>query len=188
MIKRKKNSRQRGTHTHGWGAKKKHRGAGHRGGRGKAGSGKRGDAKKPSFWGDTTYNNKKGFVSLRKAHKAINISDLEKFEDTKIDLSKQGYDKLLGMGSTSKKYDISVSFASESAIKKIQGTGGTVTLLKKKKEKKTKTQSSTSKPVVASESKVEIVDDIENKSSEEAKEPKKIEEKEEDNTSKPKEE
>ena len=41
--KRKKNSRQRGEWTHGWGAKKKHRGAGHRGGRGNAGSGKRGE-------------------------------------------------------------------------------------------------------------------------------------------------
>ena len=48
--KRSKNSRQRGSKTHGWGAMKKHRGAGHRGGRGAAGSGKRGDAKKPSIW------------------------------------------------------------------------------------------------------------------------------------------
>ena len=34
---RKKVRRMRGSHTHGWGAKKKHRGAGSRGGRGQAG-------------------------------------------------------------------------------------------------------------------------------------------------------
>ena len=50
VNKRKKNSRQRGSHTHGWGAMKKHRGAGNRGGRGAAGSGKRADSKKPSIW------------------------------------------------------------------------------------------------------------------------------------------
>ena len=44
--KRSKDTRQRGSNTHGWGAMKKHRGAGHRGGRGNAGTGKRGDAKK----------------------------------------------------------------------------------------------------------------------------------------------
>ncbi|MFH1589778.1 MAG: uL15m family ribosomal protein [archaeon] len=138
MIKRKKNTRQRGTHTHGWGAKKKHRGAGSRGGRGNAGSGKRGDAKKPSYWKDISYFKNKGFFSKRTVLKSINISDINKFSDTKIDLSKKGYDKLLGMGNTSKKYEISVSYASESAIKKIEKAGGSVSLLRVKKVKKPK--------------------------------------------------
>lgn len=146
MNKRKKNSRQRGTHTHGWGSKKKHRGAGSRGGRGNAGSGKRGDAKKPSFWKDPSYYKGKGFVSLKKSLKSINISQLSKFRNEKLDFSKEGYDKLLGIGKADKKYDIKVSYASESAIKKIQEAGGTVTLLKAKKEKKPKAPQETVKP------------------------------------------
>jgi large subunit ribosomal protein L15 len=47
--RRKKNVKQRGSKTHGWGSMKKHRGAGNRGGRGKAGTGKRGDQKKPTI-------------------------------------------------------------------------------------------------------------------------------------------
>ena len=49
-FKKKKLVKQRGSKTHGWGSKKKHRGAGNRGGKGNAGSGKRADQKKPSFW------------------------------------------------------------------------------------------------------------------------------------------
>jgi len=49
VNKQKKNVKQRGSKTHGYGSMKKHRGAGSRGGRGNAGSGKRGDVKKPSF-------------------------------------------------------------------------------------------------------------------------------------------
>ncbi len=45
----KKNKRQRGLSSHGWGHKKKHRGAGNRGGKGMAGTGKRADTKKPSI-------------------------------------------------------------------------------------------------------------------------------------------
>jgi large subunit ribosomal protein L15 len=59
--KRSKQSRNRGSHTHGGGSMKKRRGAGSRGGKGKAGSGKRGDAKKPMYWKDKNYFGKKGF-------------------------------------------------------------------------------------------------------------------------------
>ncbi|MBC8500468.1 MAG: uL15 family ribosomal protein [DPANN group archaeon] len=136
MKKRKKNTRQRGSHTHGWGSKKKHRGAGNRGGRGKAGSGKRGDAKKPSFWKNKNYSGKsKGFKSLKKPLKTINIEELKQFKETKINLTKEGYDKLLGKGTPSREYDLIVSQASESAIKKIQKAGGTVSGLKEKREK-----------------------------------------------------
>ncbi|MAG38747.1 50S ribosomal protein L15 [Candidatus Woesearchaeota archaeon] len=131
MKKRKKNVRQRGNNSHGWGSKKKHRGAGNRGGRGRAGSGKRGDAKKPSFWKE---KEKKGFVSLKKKLTTINISNLEKFNDIKLDLKKQGFDKLLGKGEPKKKYEIKVSYASQKAIKKIQSIGGKVSLLVKNKQ------------------------------------------------------
>ena len=51
MLKTKKSkvSRMRGTSSHGWGHKKKHRGAGHRGGKGLAGTGARGDSQKVSI-------------------------------------------------------------------------------------------------------------------------------------------
>jgi len=136
--KRKKNSRLRGSHTHGWGAKKKHRGAGSRGGRGNAGSGKRGDAKKPRYWNDMSYYKSKGFVSLRSKLKSINIKNLNKFKETSIDLTKAGFDKLLSNGVVDKKYNIIVSYASESAIKKIEDAGGSVSGLFTKKEKKVK--------------------------------------------------
>ena len=45
VNRRRKRVRQRGSKTHGWGAKKKHRGKGNRGGKGMAGSGKRADSK-----------------------------------------------------------------------------------------------------------------------------------------------
>ncbi len=59
INKQKKNVRQRGTKTHGYGSMKKHRGAGHRGGRGNAGSGKRGDKKR-------TYKMQTGIVEDHK--------------------------------------------------------------------------------------------------------------------------
>ena len=135
--KRAKNSRQRGSWTHGWGAKKKHRGAGHRGGRGKAGTGKKGDAKKTMFWHED-YFGKKGFVSItRKKIKAINLSQLELLsKDTNINLQEKGFNKLLGAGKITKKFEITVQYASEKAIQKVEAAGGKVKLLKEAKEKK----------------------------------------------------
>ncbi len=155
---RPKQSRNRGTHTHGWGAKKKHRGAGSRGGRGKAGSGKRGDANKPSYWTDKSYYKSKGFTSLKKPLKTINICDLAKFNDVKIDLRKAGFDKLLGIGKTTQKFEITVNHASESAIAKITEAGGKVSGLLSKSKKETKeevkevpkTKETKSKPEVKS--------------------------------------
>ncbi|MBU0666244.1 MAG: uL15m family ribosomal protein [Nanoarchaeota archaeon] len=146
--KRKKNSRQRASHTHGWGAKKKHRGAGNRGGRGRAGSGKRGDAKKPSFWKEKdAYGRAKGFKSIKKHQKTINISELHKFNSTEINLKSQGYTKLLAMGTVVEKFNISVEYASQKAIEKIKKAGGEVKLLVEKKIKKTATQAKPKKKI-----------------------------------------
>ncbi|MGV8162935.1 MAG: uL15 family ribosomal protein [Candidatus Nanoarchaeia archaeon] len=142
--KRKKNSRQRGSWTHGWGAKKKHRGAGHRGGRGKAGSGKRGDAKKTLYWTDPNYFGKRGFVSANTNKEVtINLAHLDAVVDTlikkghaskekeaiSINLTKLGYTKLLGAGKIKKKLLLTINKASESALQKVQAAGGKVTLL-----------------------------------------------------------
>jgi large subunit ribosomal protein L15 len=139
--KRKKNSRQRGSWTHGWGAKKKHRGAGHRGGRGAAGSGKRGDAKKTMYWQDKNYFGERGFNPIQAVEdKTINVSHLNTIADTLIkngkakkdkdiiiiDLGTLGYTKLLGAGNVKRKFNITVDKASKSAEEKIKGVGGTL--------------------------------------------------------------
>ncbi len=157
-FRKKKVKKQRGSKTHGYGAMKKHRGAGSRGGRGMAGSGKRGDAKKPSIQKNKKYFGKFGFKSLKKRKseklKTINIEKIEqqltRFLEKKhaekkgnlifIDLKKMGYDKLLGKGKGTNKLEINVNFASKKAIEKIQSKGGKVNVLvvkeKPKKEKK----------------------------------------------------
>jgi len=130
MNKRKKNVRQRGHKTYGWGSKKKRRGAGNRGGRGMAGSGKRADQKKPSIlkkYG-SSYFGKKGFKrpqKMIKKIKTINVFELTHFKD-KIDLTQLGYDKLLGKGSINKPLEVKISFASKMAIEKIEKAGGKV--------------------------------------------------------------
>jgi len=144
IIRRDKKSRQRGHKTHGWGSKKKHRGAGNRGGRRNAGTGKRGDSKKPSIW-KTNYFGKKGFdrkPSIRSGSVALNISDLEAFlpkflskgiakqksDFYEVDLSQTEYDKLLGNGKVLHKFKVKVDFASAKAKEKIRLKGGEVLL------------------------------------------------------------
>ena len=142
INKRKKNTRQRGHKTHGWGAKKKHRGQGHRGGRGMAGTGKRADSKKPSIWKDLDYFGKHGFISKTPKVKinAVNINfieqhlnqfvakDLIKKEGNVfvVELEKLGYNKLLGNGKISIKVKITTPYASKSAIEKVKQAGGEV--------------------------------------------------------------
>ena len=149
--KRTKMSRLRGSHTHAYGGKKKHRGAGSRGGRGMAGTGKRGDVKKPSIATIKNYFGVHGFHSInRKDYTTINLNTLVSllpgFIETKvatkkgdvyvIDLSKTKYTKLLGSGSISVALDISVSTASARAIEKVAAAKGNVTMTEVKKAKK----------------------------------------------------
>ena len=149
--KRKKNTRQRGSHTYGWGSKKKHRGAGNRGGRGFAGTGKRADHMKPMFW-EEDYFGSKGFVSktgtTRDNYRAINFLVLQNHIDGfvkdgkaklsgntyEVDLGNLGYDILLSKGPVTKKLKIKVTKVSENAVKKIQAFGGSVELTSLKKK------------------------------------------------------
>lgn len=148
INRRKKNVRQRGSMTHGWGSKKKHRGAGNRGGKGMAGTGKRSDNKKPSIW-NNKYFGKHGFKSKsRKNISATNILYLEQnLSDLSsknliskendfysVDLEKIGFNKLLSKGKISNKYRIKVPYASKKAIEKIKKSGGEVILPKQNKE------------------------------------------------------
>ncbi|MBI2148089.1 50S ribosomal protein L15 [Candidatus Woesearchaeota archaeon] len=145
VHKRRKYSRMRGTHTHGWGAKKKHRGAGNRGGRGMAGSGKRADQKKPTIlqiYGNE-YFGKHGFhrpQKLVKKIKAVNLDNLQNKLDvylsrkliTKekdfyvVDIEKLGYQKLLGGGKLNVKLKITAPYFSAQAIKKVEEIGGVI--------------------------------------------------------------
>ncbi len=141
VNRRKKNDRQRGSKTHGWGAKKKHRGKGHQGGAGMAGTGKRADSKKPSIWKED-YFGKYGFVSKTPKVRidAVNISYIEEHLDNLIsknlvkkengfyyiELDKLGFNKLLGDGRVSLKFKIKTPYASKAAIEKVKEVGGEV--------------------------------------------------------------
>ncbi|MBW2982254.1 uL15 family ribosomal protein [Candidatus Woesearchaeota archaeon] len=147
VIKRKKNSRQRGSHTHGWGSMKKHRGAGNRGGRGMAGTGKKGDVKKPSIWKNKKYFGKYGFKKKGGDRKinAINLNYFEQKADklladkliTKegeryiIDASKLKFNKILGCAKLTKKLKITAESFSKDAAEKIKAAGGEIIELKK---------------------------------------------------------
>ncbi len=151
VNRRKKFSRQRGSFTHGWGSKKKHRGAGNRGGKGLAGTGKRADSIKTLYWKDKKYFGKHGFKHrgrTKKNTKAMNIGyineRLDKFLASKsivkegdhyvVDLKKMGYNKLLGAGKVVNKFKINVKYASGNAVEKIKQAGGEVILQVKKEE------------------------------------------------------
>tara|TARA_Y100000310_G_scaffold339621_1_gene432855 strand:- start:622 stop:1047 length:426 start_codon:yes stop_codon:yes gene_type:complete len=130
----KKNKKQRGYNSHGWGHKKKHRGKGSRGGKGNAGSGKRADTKRPTLINlyGTVNLAKRGFVNKRKDdYNSINIRDLNALVDsgkikTDIDLGKLGYKKLLGSGKLLSPVKITVEMASAKAIEKVKNAGGDV--------------------------------------------------------------
>jgi len=150
INKRSKNSRFRGSHTHGWGAKKKHRGAGNRGGKGNSSTGARSDAKKPSVWGIPGYFGKRGFKkkNIPITHVAITIKSLEenakRWEHDKkikteagaltVDLGALGYTKLLATGHATRKWKILVQHAVPNAVEKIKEAGGSVEGLATAKE------------------------------------------------------
>jgi large subunit ribosomal protein L15 len=129
--KRTKDSRQRGSGTHGWGSKKKHRGAGNRGGRGMAGSGKRADQRKPSILKIHHYFGKHGFVrkGLKEEIRCINVESLERFGKDTLNLEELGFEKLLSKGRVQKAIAVRVRYASEKAKAKIEKAGGSVTLV-----------------------------------------------------------
>ena len=108
-----------------------------------AGSGKRADTIKPSLWKED-YFGKKGFIKKGIIEKisAININEIEeKFDNLAkdkmiskegdayaIDISKIGYNKLLGSGNVTRKYKITAKYASKNIIEKIKKSGGEIIL------------------------------------------------------------
>jgi large subunit ribosomal protein L15 len=147
----KKSRKKRGSRTHGWGAGKKHRGAGNRGGRGRAGMGKRGQQRKtlPLSQGKKPVgkiaNNNRGMrVVLERVKKSnvLNLVDLQnnmekwtaegKAEKTKtgysVDLEKIGYTKLLSQGEVTFKLSIKINSVSAKAKEKLEAAGGKIEL------------------------------------------------------------
>ncbi|MBU0953534.1 MAG: 50S ribosomal protein L15 [Nanoarchaeota archaeon] len=126
---RKMVNKRRGSHTHGWGSKKKHRGSGSRGGCGYAGV-----QKHKKVWlqvNDPGHLGKLGFKSLRKrnlAHrpKVINLRDVMLLAEGKdaIDLGKLGYTKVIGTGLVTRKLSVTAPQFSTKAKTKIEQAGG----------------------------------------------------------------
>jgi len=139
-MKRTKNSRQRGSHTHGCGSKKKRRGAGNRGGRGNAGTGKKADQKKPSIWKNKKYFGRHGFKSHKKVVKSITLKTIDShilsWVEKKLitqeqgmynlNLQKLGYGKVLSNGKLGVKVKITVEKASPKAVAKVKAAGGDI--------------------------------------------------------------
>jgi large subunit ribosomal protein L15 len=125
---RKKVRRMRGSHTHGWGAKKKHRGSGSRGGAGAGGM----FFQKRSYV--TTYEpdrfGRKGFVlqTGAKRPRTINVRDVEalaaKNKLKEVDVSEFGYDKVLGGGKLTAPMTVKARLITAGARAKIEKAGG----------------------------------------------------------------
>jgi len=124
----------------GYGRVGQHRKSGSRGGRGSAGMHKH----KWSYTVKYAPNHfgKHGFKSIYPRPTEINIGELEKLieagkytveEKTNIpiiDLTKEGYDRLIGKGKLDKPIKVIVKYASKGAIEKIKRIGGEVILAK----------------------------------------------------------
>jgi large subunit ribosomal protein L15 len=124
----KKVVKQRGSKTHGWGSKKKHRGAGSRGGRGRAGITKH---KKLYFRKRGVQVGSSGHKSmkqrgLRARTKSINLRELENLSQGKkeIILREFGYDKVIGAGSIKSPLKVIARAFSARAVEKIEAAKG----------------------------------------------------------------
>ncbi|HKZ45407.1 MAG TPA: uL15 family ribosomal protein [archaeon] len=128
----------RGHRTYGYGSHKKHRGKGSRGGRGQAGMHKHKWSYTVKYEPD--HYGKKGFKRLYavKEVKAINLRELDQMAERlldqklaekigdkiKIDVSKLGYDKVLGAGKVTRPLIIGAKHFSKGVAKKLEKAGG----------------------------------------------------------------
>ena len=145
LKKSKKAKKQRGGSTHGWGARKKHKGSGHRGGFGMAGTGKKAAQKKTLI--NKLYGNKyfgrQGITSKstkRKKSKVINLRNLISKFPKKTEIILKDY-KILGDGEIGKAITVTAKAFTKSAKQKIEKAGGKiiVPVVKKKTTPKSKT-------------------------------------------------
>src|SRR3990172_6496941 len=97
----KKNRKQRGSKSHGWGSKKKHRGGGSQGGKGQSGMMKHKKSWRIKY--DPEHFGKVGFnIPYSRKIKAISLKEIDIFakrhNKREINVSELGYDKVLGSG------------------------------------------------------------------------------------------
>jgi len=112
--------RMRGKRTHGGGASKNRRGKGSRMTHKRTFSTNIAHVRKYEPW----RINKRGFVSIYKKDKAINISELDKLPGKEIDITKMGFDKVLGGGALSRPLKIKAHSFSKKAKERIEKAGG----------------------------------------------------------------
>ncbi|MCD6496191.1 MAG: uL15 family ribosomal protein [Candidatus Aenigmarchaeota archaeon] len=126
-MARKKVVKQRGHRTHGYGSPKKHRGKGSRGGKGWAGS--EGHRKTFILKYARDRIGKHGFTpKTTKKFRTINLREAAKLAGSgkSIDLSKFGYNKLLGTGNMKAPLEIKVDYFSAKAKEKVEAAGGKI--------------------------------------------------------------
>lgn len=131
--------KHRGSRTHGWGQVGQHRGKGSKGGYGKTGGHKHGWTRTVKY--DQDRYGKKGFSRPRSvSNTTVNVGDLDALaeklraahqavdteERVVIDLGGLGYSKLLGAGTVTRKYVVTVEKCSRLAAQKIEAAQGTV--------------------------------------------------------------
>lgn len=135
VVRRKKKVRKfRGKRSYGYGSHKKHRGGGSRGGRGKAGMHKHKWSYTVKY--EPEHFGKRGFKrpsAVVKKVKTINLGRLSALAagKKKIDLTKLGYNKVLGSGKIQAAIEVVAEAFSKKAIEKIEAAGGKVTVFKK---------------------------------------------------------
>ncbi|MCS7102332.1 MAG: 50S ribosomal protein L15 [Candidatus Korarchaeum sp.] len=144
--RRKKSRKMRGSRLHGYGIQRQHRKSGRRGGFGIAGTKKHlwtwVTAYEPDYFGRGRRGFKRPRAVIREV-RSINLSELDEIlpelissgiakelEDGRLelDLSRIGYNKLLGRGSVSRPIVVKVDSASKHAISKLESIGGSVVL------------------------------------------------------------
>jgi len=125
----KKSGKFRGSKTHGWGSKKKHRGAGSRGGRGNAGLMKH--KKSLAVVKYIGHIGKRGFKinkEAKKTTKTINLKNLDllalKLNKSELNLNKIGFSKVLSTGKLTQALTVKAKTFTPKARAKIEESGG----------------------------------------------------------------
>lgn len=125
---RKKVRKLRGSKTHGWGAKKKHRGGGSRAGRGMGGRW----GPKATAWLPEYFRPRKGFKiqpEQKRPVKAITLKDVDalarKLNIKEIDLGVLGYGRVLGTGKITQALTVRAPVIVKRAKERIAAAGGT---------------------------------------------------------------
>lgn len=127
--------KHRGSRTHGWGQVGQHRASGHKGGLGQTGMLKHHFSTMlkefPDHYGhDSTHpphpNITKKWASVRDLDDLFTKFGKKEGEKKVIDLSGNGFDKLLGGGKISNAYTVKIKQSTSSAQEKVKQAGGEV--------------------------------------------------------------